>query len=59
MGTLTKATPEPQVIEFLSSNGDTWLPAIVMYELEFGLRILPESKRLEQLRSLQLALLEE
>ena len=56
---LTKAAPEPQVIEFLSSNGDTWLPAIVMYELEFGLQILPEGRRLDQLRSLQSALLEE
>lgn len=56
---LTKAAPEPQVIEFLSSNGDTWLPAIVMCELEFGLQILPEGRRLDQLRSLQSALLEE
>ena len=56
---LTKAAPEPQVIEFLSSSDDLWLPAIVLYELEFGLQILPEGRRLEQLRSLQSTLLEE
>ncbi len=56
---LTKAAPEAQVIEFLSSNDDLWLPAIGMYELEFGLQILPEGRRLDQLRSLQSTLLEE
>ena len=56
---LTKAAPEPQVIEFLSSSDDLWLPAIVLYELEFGLQILPEGRRLDQLSSLQSTLLEE
>ena len=56
---LTKPTPEAQVIEFLTANEDFWLPSIVMYELEFGLQILPEGKRREQLRSLQSSLLEE
>jgi len=56
---LTKPTPEAQVIEFLTANEDFWLPSIVMYELEFGLQILPEGRRREQLRSLQSSLLEE
>ena len=56
---LTRPDPETEVIEFLTTNGDLWLPAIVMYELEFGLQVLPEGSRLERLRSLQSALLEE
>ncbi len=34
---LTRPAPETQVIESLTNNDDLWLPAIVMYELEFGL----------------------
>ena len=56
---LTKPAPEAQVLEFLVANNDLWLPAIVMYELEFGLQILPEGRRLDQLRSLQSTLLGE
>ena len=56
---LTKPDPEVQVIEFLNANDDLWLPAIVMYELEFGLQILPEGRRRERLRSLQSSLLDE
>ena len=56
---LTKPAPETQVIEFLTNNDDLWLPAIVMYELEFGLQTLPEGRRLERLRSLQSSLVEE
>ena len=56
---LTRPDPETEGIEFLTTNGDLWLPAIVMYELEFGLQVLPEGSRLERLRSLQSALLEE
>ena len=56
---LTRRAPETQVIEFLTNNDDLWLPAIVMYELEFGLQTLPEGRHLERLRSLQSSLLEE
>ena len=56
---LSKPAPETQVIEFLTANDDLWLPVIVMYELEFGLQILPEGRRREQIRSLQSSLLEE
>ncbi len=56
---LTRPVTEAEVLEFLTTNGDLWLPAIVMYELEFGLQVLPEGSRLERLRSLQSSLLEE
>lgn len=56
---LTKVAPEAQVVDFLTTSDDLWLPSIVMYELEFGLQILPEGRRREQLRSLQSSLLEE
>ena len=56
---LTKVAPEPKVVNFLTDNDDLWLPAIVMYELEFGLQILLHGRRLEQLRTLQSSVLNE
>ena len=56
---LTKVAPEPRVLAFLSEQQDLWLPAIVMYELEFGLQILPQGRRREQLRTLQSSILNE
>ena len=56
---LSRITPEPQVISFLTDHGDCWLPAILMYELEFGLQILPQGRRMEQLRTLQSSILNE
>ena len=56
---LTKVAPEAQVVDFLATNDDLWLPSIVMYELEFGLQILPEGRRRERLRALQSSLIEE
>ena len=56
---LSRITPEPQVISFLTDHGDCLLPAILMYELEFGLQILPQGRRMEQLRTLQSSILNE
>ena len=42
---LTKESPDPRVIEFLSEHENLWLSTIVMHELEFGLQLLPEGSR--------------
>ena len=40
----TKAIPDPQVVAFLTVRHDLWLSAIVLHELEFGLRLLPQGR---------------
>ncbi len=42
---LTKESPDPRVIEFLSEHENLWLSTIVMHELEFGLQLLPDGSR--------------
>ncbi len=48
---LTRDTPDPGVLAFLTEQDDLWLSAIVMHELEFGLQLLPPGRRLDGLRS--------
>ena len=38
---LTKNAPHPQVMAFLAERYDLWLSTMVLYELEFGLQLLP------------------
>ncbi len=48
---LTKTPPNPDVLEFLSTEGDLWIPVIALYELQFGLRLLPAGRRRDGLES--------
>ena len=47
---LTKHRPDPRVVAFLSDRDELWLSALVVHELEFGLRLLPLGKRRDGLR---------
>lgn len=47
---LTKEVPAPPVVAFLSARDDLWLSALVLHELEFGLRLLPRGRRRDALR---------
>lgn len=47
---LTRPVPAPPVIAFLSVQDDLWLSALVLHELEFGLRLLPRGRRRDALR---------
>ena len=49
---LTKGTPDPEVIRFLSSTQDLWLPSILVYEVEYGLRSLPQGRRRSKLSAM-------
>lgn len=42
---LAKPAPELQVVAFLNSRGDLWLSTLVVFELDFGLRLLPAGRR--------------
>ena len=47
---LTKHRPDPRVVAFLSSRDELWLSALVLHELELGLRLLPPGERRDGLR---------
>ena len=47
---LSKDSPHPDVVNFLLSLDDMWLSAIVVYELELGIQLLPEGRRRDRLR---------
>ena len=42
---LTKVSPDPGVVTFLSEQDDLWLSSVVLHELKFGLLSLPEGRR--------------
>ncbi len=56
---LTRPSPEPGVVSFLTGQNDLWLSAIVIHELDFGLNLLPEGRRRERLRETLEAIVEE
>ena len=47
---LTRTSPDPGVVAFLSEQDDLWLSSVVLHELEFGLRSLPRGRRRDDLR---------
>ncbi len=42
---LTKRPPDELVVAFLTEQDDLWLSTIVLYELEFGVNLLPRGPR--------------
>jgi len=50
---VTRESPDPQVISFLTAEGDLWLSSVTVYEMEYGLELLPYGRRLETLRTVQ------
>ncbi|MDE2970002.1 MAG: PIN domain-containing protein [Chloroflexota bacterium] len=42
---LVRETPTSRVVDFFLAHQDLWLSTIVVHELEFGLRRLPEGQR--------------
>ena len=55
---VTKERPSPQAISFLESQHDLWLPTMVLYELEYGLLLLPDGRRRDRLRAAVSALVD-
>ena len=46
---MTFDAPNPRVIAFLAEQDDLWLPAVVVYELEYELQLVPPGRRRERL----------
>jgi predicted nucleic acid-binding protein len=54
---LTRHVPDPQVVSFLSEQEDLWLSSILIHEVEYGLRLLPQGARRSRLSAMQSAIL--
>lgn len=46
---LTRAAPDKGMVAFLSEYEDFWLSAILIHEIEYGVRLLPQGRRRERL----------
>ena len=56
---LASAAPDSNVLNFLSANDDLWIPVVALYEIEYGLRILPHGRRRRRLESAMSAFIEQ
>ena len=54
---LTRDAPDPQVVSFLWKHEDVWLSAILIHEVEYGLRLLPQGQRRDRIAEMQSAIL--
>lgn len=55
---LTRDDPDRQVVAFLSSEQDVWLSVILIHEVAYGLRLLPQGQRRSRLSEMQSSILE-
>ena len=44
-----KQRPQPAVVEFMVTQTDLWLPVIVIHELAYGIMILDQGRRRDQM----------
>ncbi len=42
---LAKTPPDTRVVTFLQVMADLWVPVIALYEIEYGLQLLPHGRR--------------
>lgn len=54
---LTRETPDPRVVNFLTERDDVWVSSILVHEVEFGVRLLPQGDRRNRLSAMQEAIL--
>ena len=54
---LTRDVPDRSVVNFLSENDDVWLPSVLIHEVEYGLRLLPQGRRRSRLAEMQSSIL--
>ena len=50
---LTREVPEPKVLEFLAGRDELWLSSILIHEIEFGIKLLPQGIRRSRLSRMQ------
>lgn len=55
---LARTTPDAHVVAFVADH-DVWLSAVVVHELEYGLRLLPGGRRRRALEAARTAIMAE
>ena len=48
---IMRTAPHPGVVAFLSERDDLWLSSIVIHELEYGVRRMPQGRRRDRLEA--------
>ena len=56
---LARPDPAPRVVAFVAERDDVWLSAVVVHELNFGLRLLPRGRRRRALEAAVAAIMAE
>ena len=54
---LTRDAPSPQVLTFLVDRDDVWVSSVLIHEVEYGVRLLPQGKRRARLATMQAGIL--
>ena len=56
---LARAAPDTRVVAFVADRDDVWLSAVVVHELEYGLRLLSGGRRRRALEAARTAIMAE
>ena len=54
---LTKDVPEPRVVSFLVGRDDVWVSSVLIHEVEYGVRLLPQGSRRARLSAMHAGIL--
>ena len=54
---LTRDLPDPRVLAFLAGRDDVWVSAILIHEVEYGVRLLPHGDRRRRLSKMHAGIL--
>ena len=54
---LTRNIPDPRVVDFLAERDDVWVSSVLIHEVEYGVRLLPQGIRRNRLSTMQAAIL--
>ncbi len=56
---LAKTPPDTRVVTFLQTTDALWVPVIALYEIEYGLQLLPKGRRRNSITTAMSEFLEE
>lgn len=54
---VTRDVPDPRVMDFLAERDVVWVSSILVPEVQYGVRLLPQGSRRSRLASMQAAIL--
>ena len=54
---LTRDIPDLRVVDFLAERDDVWVSSVLIHEVEYGVRLLPQGIRRNRLSTMQAAIL--